>query len=321
MQDISEAVKLGLWPDSKVLTNKKGLPELEELGYNLFYIGKNADLYFVAGDIPHVLLVRSDRTSVFDIPLDLEIVGKGVVQSQISDLGFDFAESMGIKTARKKLPENIPENLRARCQFFELCKTVYALHNNEAVGMELIFRKYLTGSLYKIYKEGKDPYEIFLQPGMNEWDEFRSVIFTPTTKGEKDEPMSGMRVNIDFMDIVENLGRLFTQFYEECLANGIVVVDTKFEVFYDSEGNWVLGDEVLTPESSRFIALEDFKRGNYISMDKQILRNFGEKAGWKQQAVGLEKGQKLHVEVPQEIQDSILNGYIDVYKALKKLAY
>ncbi|MDP2090631.1 MAG: phosphoribosylaminoimidazolesuccinocarboxamide synthase [Candidatus Gracilibacteria bacterium] len=320
MQNISDAVKLGLWPESKVLTSENGLPELEELGYNLFYIGKNADLYFVAGDVPHVLLVRSDRTSVFDIPLDLQIVGKGIVQSQISDLGFDFAESMGIKTARKKLPVNLPESVKERSQLFELCKPVYTLHNNETVGMELIFRKYLTGSLFKIYKQGLDPYELFLPEGMNEWDKFQSVIFTPTTKGEKDIPMSGLRVNIDFFDIVENLLRLFNQFYEECLINGIVVVDTKFEVFYNSNGNWVLGDEVLTPESSRYIDLEDFTKNDYISMDKQILRNYGEQAGWKEQAKTLEKGQKLHVEVPKEIQDRILKGYIDVYKTLKRLA-
>ena len=320
MQNISEAVNDGLWPSSKVITSQKGLPELEELGYNLFYIGKNADLYFVAGDVPHVLLIRSDRTSVFDIPLDLEIAGKGIVQTQISELGFSFAESMGIKTARRNLPENIPESLRSRAQLFELCKPLYTLHNNEAVGMELIFRKYLTGSLYKLYKRGLDPYELFLPEDMQEWDKFYSVIFTPTTKGEKDEPMSGMRVHIDHWEVVEELSKLFANFYQRCLDNHIVVVDTKLEVFVDSNGDWVLGDEVLTPESSRYISLEDFEQGNYVSMDKQILRNFGEDAGWKQQAVGLEKGQKLHVEVPKEIQDSILNGYIEVYKTLKRLA-
>ena len=83
--NITEITKLGLWPQSKKTTTQKGIPELEELGYNLFYIGKNADLYTCPGDEAKVLLVRSDRCSVFDIPLNLEIVGKGVSQTTISN--------------------------------------------------------------------------------------------------------------------------------------------------------------------------------------------------------------------------------------------
>ncbi|MDD2870813.1 MAG: phosphoribosylaminoimidazolesuccinocarboxamide synthase [Candidatus Gracilibacteria bacterium] len=319
MQHIQDAANAGLWPQSKILTTQKGLPELEELGYNLFYIGKNADLYFVAGDIPHVLLVRSDRTSVFDIPLDLEIFGKGIVQTQISDLGFDFAESMGIKTARRKLPENLPESIIGRAQFFELCKPLETDFKGKKTGMELIFRNYLTGSLYKSYKQGHNPYKIYLPAGMSEWDKFESVVFTPTTKGVKDEPMISTKVTDDFSSIVCPLYKLFDNFTQKCLNIGIVVVDTKFEVFIDSEGNWVLGDEVLTPESSRFIRLEDFSNKNYQSMDKQILRDFGENAGWKISALYLERGEKLYVKVPHEIQEQILHGYIEVYKALKRL--
>ena len=75
---ISDIVALGLWPQSKKTTTQKGISELEDLGYNLFYIGKNADLYTCPGDDAKVLLVRSDRCSVFDIPLNLEIEGKGI---------------------------------------------------------------------------------------------------------------------------------------------------------------------------------------------------------------------------------------------------
>lgn len=319
MQHIHDAVKVGLWPQSKTLTNQKGLPELEELGYNLFYISKNADLYFVSGEVPQVLLIRSDRTSVFDIPLDLEIEGKGVVQTQISNLGFDFAESMGIKTARRKLPENLPESIIGRAQFFELCKPLETDFKGKKTGMELIFRNYLTGSLYKSYKQGLDPYKLYLPQGMNEWDKFESVVFTPTTKGVKDEPMISTKVTDDFSNIVCPLYKLFDNFTQKCLNIGIVVVDTKFEVFKDHEGDWVLGDEVLTPECSRFITHENFAKGNYKSMDKQILRDFGEKAGWKISALHLEIGEKLYVKVPQDIQKQILLGYIEVYKALKRI--
>ena len=83
-------------------------------------------------------------------------------------------------------------------------------------------------------------------------------------------------------------------------------------------GEWVLGDEVLTPESSRFIAKEDFDKGEFISMDKQILRDFGKKENWKEKAKTLEAGQKLDVVVPDSIKNTILNGYSTIHKSLSK---
>ena len=92
---ISDIVALGLWPDSKKTTSQKGISELEDLGYNLFYIGKNADLYTCPGEDAKVLLVRSDRCSVFDIPLNLLIDGKGVSQTAISNIFAVFSYERG----------------------------------------------------------------------------------------------------------------------------------------------------------------------------------------------------------------------------------
>ena len=123
---ISDIVALGLWPESKKTTSKKGIDELEELGYNLFYIGKNADLYTCPGKDAKVLLVRSDRCSVFDIPLNLEIDGKGVSQTAISNNGAQYAKNCGIKTAI--LSEKVDQSLAIapRCQLMELCKPLEA---------------------------------------------------------------------------------------------------------------------------------------------------------------------------------------------------
>ena len=141
--NINDITKLGLWPESKKTTTQKGISELEELGYNLFYIGKNADLYTCPGNDPKVLLVRSDRCSVFDIPLNLEIDGKGVSQTAISNDGADFAKKCGIKTAI--LSENVPSNLAIapRCQIMELCKPLEAEIDGEVVQFEFIFRTIL----------------------------------------------------------------------------------------------------------------------------------------------------------------------------------
>ncbi len=315
---ISDIVALNLWPQSKKTTSQKGISELEELGYNLFYIGKNADLYTCPGDEPKVLLVRSDRCSVFDIPLNLEIEGKGVSQTAISNNGAQFAKEAGIRTAI--LSETIDPSLSIapRCQLMELCKPLESEIDGEVVQFELIFRNYLTGSLFDACQNGKDPYGLNLPSNLPQWYKFETPIFTPTTKGIKDEPLNFKKVEEKFPEIVSSLEKLFKDFTQFAQDNGIIVVDTKFEIFVNSKGEWVLGDEVLTPESSRFISKEDFEAGNYISMDKQILRDFGKANDWKEKSKTLKPGQKLDVDVPQSIKDKILSGYTTILNRLSK---
>jgi phosphoribosylaminoimidazole-succinocarboxamide synthase len=316
--NISEITKLGLWPESKKTTTQKGIPELEELGYNLFYIGKNADLYTCIGDEPKVLLVRSDRCSVFDIPLNLLIDGKGVSQTTISNNGAEFAKEFGIRTAI--LSETVDSSLEIapRCQLMELCKPLEAVVDGDLVQFELIFRNYLTGSLFDACQNGSDPYGLNLPSGLAQWHKFETPIFTPTTKGIKDEPLNSQKVRELFPEIITSLENLFKNFTAFAYERGIVVVDTKFEIFVNSKNEWVLGDEVLTPESSRFISKEDFDAQNYISMDKQILRDFGKADNWKEKAKELKSGEKLEVNVPQEIKDKILSGYTTILNRLSK---
>jgi len=315
---ISDIVALGLWPESKKTTSQKGIRELEELGYNLFYIGKNADLYTCPGEDQKVLLVRSDRCSVFDIPLNLEIDGKGVSQTAISNSGAEFARVAGIRTAI--LSETMDESLSIapRCQLMELCKPLEAQIDGEVVQFEFIFRNYLTGSLFEAIQNGNDPYGLDLTSDLSQWHKFETPIFTPTTKGIKDEPLNSSKVREIFPEIVTSMEKLFKDFTKFAEGNGIVVVDTKFEIFISANGEWVLGDEVLTPESSRFITCENFDAANYISMDKQILRDFGKKNNWKEQSKELKAGEKLNVEVPDSIKNTILNGYTTILNSLSK---
>ncbi|MEA1914656.1 MAG: phosphoribosylaminoimidazolesuccinocarboxamide synthase [Campylobacterota bacterium] len=315
---ISDIVALELWPELKKTTTQKGVSQLEELGYNLFYIGKNADLYTCPGVDPKVLLVRSDRCSVFDIPLNLEIEGKGVSQTTISNQGAKFAQNMGIKTAI--LDERVDERLSIapRCQFMELCKPLEAQIDGDTVQFEFIFRNYLTGSLYDACQNGQDPYGLDLPTDLNQWYKFDTPIFTPTTKGIKDEPLNSKKVLEKFPEIISSLEKLFKEFTQFAQDNNIIIVDTKFEIFINSNAQWVLGDEILTPESSRFIAKENFDKGDYTSMDKQILRDFGKQNNWKEQAKNLEAGKKLDVNVPDSIKNNILDGYTSILNRLGK---
>ena len=315
---ISKIIELGLWPQSKKTTEEKGISELEDLGYNLFYIGKNADLYTCPGNDPKVLLVRSDRCSVFDIPLNLEIEGKGVSQTAISNNGAAFARETGIRTAI--LAQNVDSTLSIapRCQMMELCKPLEAEIDGEVVQFEFIFRNYLTGSLFDACQNGNDPYGLELSSDLKQWHKFETPIFTPTTKGVKDIPLNTAKVRDVFPEIIDSLEKLFKEFTNFAQDNGIIIVDTKFEAFVDANGKWVLGDEVLTPESSRFIAKENFNNGDFISMDKQILRDFGKQDNWKEKAKTLAVGAKLNVEVPDSIKNTILNGYSTIHNSLGK---
>jgi phosphoribosylaminoimidazole-succinocarboxamide synthase len=315
---IDDITTLGLWPKSKKTTTQKGISELEELGYNLFYIGKNADLYTCPGEDPKVLLVRSDRCSVFDIPLNLEIEGKGVSQTAISNGGALFAKNSGIRTAI--LSETVDSSLEIapRCQIMELCKPLEAEIDGEVVQFEFIFRNYLTGSLFDACQNGNDPYGLNLPNDLEQWHKFETPIFTPTTKGVKDIPLNSQVVREKFPEIIDSLEKLFKDFTQHALDNGIIIVDTKLEVFVDRDGKWVLGDEVLTPESSRFIDKKDFDNKNYISMDKQILRDFGKENNWKEKSKDLKQGEKLDVEVPDSIKKVILDGYDTINTKLHK---
>jgi phosphoribosylaminoimidazole-succinocarboxamide synthase len=313
MRSVKDLINLNLWPKrKKVLDETRALelsdPRLLKINYKIFYEGKNANLYFRPG-CASVLMVRTDKASVNDILLSDEIEGKGIIQNQISNLGYDFAEKLGIKTARLYMPKDIPADIAARSQHIQLEKAMeFNLPDGEVTGLELIFRNYLTGSLYKLYKKREDPYGLDLPDGLDEWSHFINPISTPTTKGVSDEPLRYKVVFEVYPREIEILRKLFASYSQFALEKGIVLVDTKFEMFGE-----LLGDEILTPESSRFILLSDFKKGIYKSMDKQILRDYAQEQGWIEKGA---KGELLEVTIPDEIKEKVLAGYQKVYDML-----
>ncbi|EKD44392.1 MAG: phosphoribosylaminoimidazole-succinocarboxamide synthase, partial [uncultured bacterium (gcode 4)] len=203
-----------LWPTRKAMNFTRGDEGLESLGYVRFYTGKNADLYIIPQMEPiQILMVRTDRKSVFNIPLDLEIEWSWAIQNQISLLGSWFAEKHGIPTAMRKLPENIPQELRDRCQAIELCRQLEVEVDGQQQGMELIFRNYITGSLLEKHQAGENPYEISLPEWLKEWDDIRDVdgnaVFTPTDKTKDDNPIPARIVREAYPEIVNKLQTLF----------------------------------------------------------------------------------------------------------------
>ncbi len=326
MLTLNELKTSGIWPANKPFTDKSGKNELKELGLEIFYSGKNGDLYLIPDANKDIaLLMRSDRVSVFDIPINDTIEGKGKIQNSISTLGAKYAKNMGLKTAVDFEYEikNLPEEYKQRSQVIQLCRPFEVQIDGETVQLELIYRNYLTGSLYKAYKNGQDPYNLKLEEGLNEWHKFDTPIFTPTTKGETDEPLYASKVELKIPKITKAMENLFIDFCKYSESKGITVIDTKFEVFLNTDGDWVLGDEILTPESSRFIMSSDFKAGNYKSMDKQIIRNHAIKDEWKErwekEKLAMLDKKVLEASIPNDIKKEVIKGYEYIYTLLKNL--
>ena len=324
MLTLSELKTSGIWPENKPFTKKSADIELQELGLVMFYSGKNGDLYLIPDENKDVvLLMRSDRVSVFDIPIGDTVEGKGKIQNSISTLGAKYANKMGIRTALDIDYEikGLSEEFKQRSQVIELCRPFEVEIDDEIVQLELIYRNYLTGSLYKAYKNGNDPYDLKLENGLEEWHKFDKPIFTPTTKGETDEPLFGSKVATKIPEITKSMENLFIDFCNYAKEKGITVIDTKFEVFLNADDEWVLGDEILTPESSRFIMSSDFEAGNYKSMDKQIIRNHAISDGWKERWLSEKEenpSQKfLEASIPSDIKKEVIKGYEYIYSLLK----
>lgn len=316
MLTLNELKISGIWPINKAFTNKEGIKELTDLGLEMFYSGKNGDLYLIPDSNKDVaLLVRSDRVSVFDIPVSDTIEGKGKVQNSISTLGAKYAKEQGLRTAVEFDYEikDLPQEYKKRSQTIELCRPFEVEIDSQVVQLELIYRNYLTGSLFKAYKNGNDPYNLNLESGLEEWHKFETPIFTPTTKGETDEPLYGDKVAAKIPEISNAMEKLFKDFTNYASSKGITVIDTKFEVFLNTNGQWVLGDEILTPESSRFIMSSDFEVGSFKSMDKQIIRNYaiGDKwkERWNEERTANPTQKVLEVSIPNEIKQEVIKGY------------
>ena len=243
-------------------------PELSS--YNHLSAGKVREIYEI--DPETLLLVVSDRISAFDHILETPIPDKGRVLTAMSVFFFDeidFPNHM----AGPADDERIPEECLGRAL---VCKKL------DMLPFECVARGYLTGSGLVEYKENGTVCGIELPEGLVEGSKLPEPIFTPATKaelGEHDE-------NVSFDAVVESLGqkraeelrdatlRIYSQAAELAAKRGIILADTKFEFGLDSDGNLVLADEVLTPDSSRYWPADSYQEGSVNpSFDKQYVRN------------------------------------------------
>ena len=244
--------------------------------------GKVRDIYRVGEQL---LIVATDRISAFDVILPNGIPRKGEVLTKLSIFWFDFLKDVipthFVTADVDGYPDPLP-NYRDQLEHRSMLVTAL-----EMVPIECVARGYLSGSGWKDYQATGSVCGVKLSPGIRESGLLPEPVFTPATKAE-----SGHDINISFEEASELIGAelcaklrdltldIYSRASQRVLQEGLVLADTKFE-FGKLDGEIVLGDEVLTPDSSRYWPLELYQPGRpQVSYDKQYVRDYLESVDW-----------------------------------------
>jgi phosphoribosylaminoimidazole-succinocarboxamide synthase len=265
--------------------------------------GKVRELYELDAD--RLLLVASDRISTFDVVLPTEIPDKGRVLTGLS--GFWF-------TLLRDIVPNHMLAIREDGRSME-CRRL------EMLPIECVVRGYLAGSGWKDYKATGTTSGHALPQGLRESDRLPQPIFTPATKAT-----SGHDENISRDQAAELIGAgkfaevervsiaLYSAAAEYALERGIIIADTKFELGYDGDGTLVLGDEALTPDSSRFWPADGYEPGRgQDSFDKQFVRDYCETTGWDKTDPG--------PEIPADVVAGTRAKYVEAFEKLTGVSF
>lgn len=289
----------------------KTVSETNISGLSLVHRGKVRDVYQVNEN--QFLLVATDRISAFDCVIPTAIPNKGNVLTQISSFWFSRLGHLTnhhlITADFDKMPEIIRQNE-------ELSGRSSLVKKTKVFPVECVVRGYLAGSGWKDYKATGKICGHELPEGLREADKLPEPIFTPATKAASghDENITELEfVNIVGAEIASQLSSLSLKLYqtasEYALSRGIIIADTKFEFGQDENGNILLIDEVLTPDSSRFWSVENYQTGQSPpSFDKQFVRDYLETLDWDKQPPA--------PPLPNEIVTATTERYLEAFKLL-----
>jgi phosphoribosylaminoimidazole-succinocarboxamide synthase len=284
------------------------LYESNETAWTLISRGKVRDVYEYAPN--EMLIVTSDRLSAFDVILPTPIPDKGVVLTQIANFWFDKTSAI--------VPNHIvdPEPFSTDVGRKHLAGRSIVVHRADALPVEAIVRGYLTGSGRKDYEKTGRVCGIELPGGLVEASRLPEPLFTPSTKaaiGDHDQ-------NISFAETVDLIGQELAEKVRDvslelygfgaayALERGIIIADTKFE-FGILDGELILIDEVMTPDSSRFWPADGYAAGkSQPSYDKQFVRDYLETLDWDKTAPG--------PELPPEVAARTSEKYLEAWRRL-----
>lgn len=277
----------------------------------LVHRGKVRDVYQI--NEQQFLLVATDRISAFDCVMPTPVENKGIVLTQLSKFWFGrlghLTEHHLITAEFSKMPENIKK-------YAELNGRSMLVKKTKVFPVECVVRGYLAGSGWKDYKATGKVCGHKLPEGLIEADKLPEPIFSPATKAETghDENITELDfINIVGEEIASKLKSLSLKIYQEAseyaLTRGIIIADTKFEFGCDDNGNILLIDEVLTPDSSRFWSINNYQTGQSPpSFDKQFVRDYLETLDWNKQPPA--------PALPKEILEATTKRYLEAFRLL-----
>jgi phosphoribosylaminoimidazole-succinocarboxamide synthase len=265
--------------------------------------GKVREIYEL--DEERLLLVTSDRISTFDVILPTEIPDKGRVLTGLS--GFWFARTRDI----------VPNHLLALRPDGRSTEA----RRLRMLPIECVVRGYLTGSGWKDYQATGSTSGHELPPGLRESEKLHEPIFTPATKAQTghdeniDRDRAAELVGTDVLAAVERIVIDLSRFASEHAAErGVLIADTKFELGHDDEGRLVLGDEALTPDSSRFWPADAYEPGHaQPSFDKQYVRDYCESLGWDKTDPG--------PDLPDDVVAGTRARYVEAFELLTGISF
>ena len=279
-------------------------------GLNLIKKGKVRELYETDAGI---LMVASDRVSVYDVVLPTPIPDKGKVLTGLSVFWFDKLKDIVDNHLISTNPDDFPPEAKAHAD--ALRGRTMLVRRAEVVPIECVARGYITGSGWKEYKASQSICGIPLPEGLQESAKLPVPIFTPATKEDE-----GHDENIDFeraceiagRDVMEKLRDLTIRLYSTAATyaqeRGIIIADTKFE-FGVIDGEIVLIDEALTPDSSRFWPADRWNPGGGVpSFDKQYVRDWTDEQGWDHSPPG--------PDLPRDVVANTRAKYVEAYETI-----
>ena len=286
-----------------IATSIKSLP--------LLHKGKVRDIYEV--DDKHLLIVTTDRLSAFDVVMSEPIPFKGFVLTQMADFWFNKLSFV----VANHLSGIAPESVVAENEVIQVKNRAIVARKLKALPIEAIVRGYLSGSGWKDYQKTQSLCGIKLPQGLKESSKLSRPLFTPSSKeavGRHDENISyeecEARVGKEVAFRIQEISiKLYQEASTFALTKGIIIADTKFEFGLDDENHVVLIDEILTPDSSRFWPLDQYREGaSQPSFDKQFIRDWLENSGWNKTPPP--------PSLPEDIIGKTSQKYLEVFKKL-----
>ena len=270
--------------------------------------GKVRDIYGVGED--HLLIVTTDRLSAFDVVLPTAIPGKGAVLTAVSNFWFERTRDLIPNHLSELTLEEVLPDAAERAQVEGRAIVVQKL---APLPVEAIVRGYLVGSGWKDYQRNQAVCGIPLPAGLREADKLPEPLFTPSTKAE----LGAHDENISFDKMIDLVGReiaervrdvslaIYIRARDHAQTRGIIVADTKFEYGLDKDGELVLIDEAVTPDSSRFWPIDSYAPGSSPpSFDKQFVRDYLETLDWDKTAPGPELPAEIAAQTAEKYREA-----------------